>query len=160
MDIYEILEARKVPFERHGHPAAVSCEDADKVIPFFEGAARTKSLFLRDAKGKRHFLVVLTGARKVDFDALSETLQAKRLGMASPERLKERLGLEPGCLSLLAILKDADRKVELAIDEDVLKFPRILCHPWVNTMTLILPTTELLRLLEEEGRSYTCLKLP
>ncbi len=157
MGIYEILEAHKVPFERFDHPAAVSCHEADKVIPFFEGASRTKSLFLRDAKGKRHFLVALRTDRHVDFKALSDMLEAARLGFASEERLERHLGVAPGCLSLLAILKDQEGTVELAVDKAVWTSEKVLCHPWINTSTLILPTEHVRRLLEERGRKAAIL---
>jgi len=157
MDIYEILEARKVPFERFDHPAAVTCEEADKVIPFFEGAARTKNLFLRDAKGKRRFLVTLRTDRHVDFKELSDKLDATRMGFASEERLEAHLGIAPGCLSLLAILKDAEGKVELAVDKDVWSSQKILCHPWVNTTTLIIPTEHVRRMFSEMERKAAIL---
>ena len=160
MDIYEILISHKVPFEGYLHPPAVSCEEADKVIPFFEGAARTKSLFLRDAKGNRHFLVVMRTDRNVDFKTLSGMLSANRVCLASEERLQSHLDIAPGCLSLLAILKDVDKKVELAIDADIFKSPKILCHPWINTATLILSTQDVQRLLCERSRTSTLLRFP
>lgn len=160
MDIYDILVSHKVPFEGYVHPPAVTCEEADKVIPFFEGAARTKSLFLRDAKGKRHFLVVLKTDRKVDFKTLSGMLSANRVGFASEDRLQACLDVAPGCLSLLAILKDQERKVELAVDEGIWTYPKMLCHPWINTTTLILATADVQRLLCEFSRPSTLLRFP
>lgn len=75
-----------------------------------------KNLFLRDAKGKRHFLVVLDKDKRADLKALQEQLSCSKLSFASEERLKKHLGLSRGSVTPLGILNDAQGMVELVFD--------------------------------------------
>lgn len=56
--------------------------------------AKTKNLFLRDSKGKRHFLIVMSADRAVELKSLFEAIGRTKLGFASQEDLwiKKRLG--------------------------------------------------------------------
>jgi hypothetical protein len=56
--------------------------------------AKTKNLFLRDSKSKRHFLIVMSADRAVELKSLSEAIGRTKLGFASQEDLwiKKRLG--------------------------------------------------------------------
>ena len=58
MDIFRFLEENGIAYERCDHPAVFTCEEAERVVPPMEGA-KTKNLFVRDKKGRRHFLVVV-----------------------------------------------------------------------------------------------------
>ena len=58
MDIFRFLEENGITYERCDHPAVFTCEEADRLVPPMEGA-KTKNLFLRDKKGRRHFLAVV-----------------------------------------------------------------------------------------------------
>ena len=79
-----------------------------------------KNLFLRDAKGKRHFLVVLDKDKRADLKALQEQLSCSKLSFASEERLKKHLGLSRGSVTPLGILNDAQGMVELVFDRDLI----------------------------------------
>ena len=67
-DIYEILDRHGISYERTDHPPVFTVEEADRLVPPLPGA-KTKNLFLRDNKGKRHFLVVVSGDKQVDLEA-------------------------------------------------------------------------------------------
>lgn len=58
-----------------------------------------KNLFLRDAKGRQHFLVVLPGDRQADLGALAAALGSSKLSFASEERLMKHLGLTKGSVT-------------------------------------------------------------
>ena len=117
-------------------------EESKKLSPELEGAS-TKNLFLRDKKGSRHFLVTVPEDKQVDLKALSGKLDCSRLSFASPERLKTHLGIEPGSVSLLALANDNENKVEAFIDQDIWQAEAILCHPLVNTSTLVIPREDM-----------------
>ena len=53
---FEFLDTHEIAYVRHDHPAVYTVEEADRLVPDLPGA-KTKNLFLRDDKGKRHFLV-------------------------------------------------------------------------------------------------------
>src|SRR4029078_3614865 len=89
------------------------------------GAARTKNIFLRDKKGKRHLLLVTSCAKTVSIASFAETSGTDRLSFASPERLMKYLGVEPGAVTVLGLVNDPDHAVELYIDADVWRGPSI-----------------------------------
>jgi Ala-tRNA(Pro) deacylase len=66
----------------------------DNKIP----GAHSKNLFLRDPKGRNHYLVVLPARKKFDLKSFGNLLGV-RLSFASPERLQKYLGLTPGSVS-------------------------------------------------------------
>ncbi|MGB1009616.1 MAG: prolyl-tRNA synthetase associated domain-containing protein [Thiolinea sp.] len=147
MDLYGTLQQHNIRYQRTDHAAVYTCEEADRLLPDLPGA-KTKNLFLRDRKGKRHFLVVVSGEKSVDLKALAKTLEVNSLGFASPERLQKHLQLTPGSVSVLAVINDTDNAVELVIDQAIWQAESLQCHPLVNTATLVMPMTELRRLLD------------
>lgn len=147
MDLYGTLQQHDIRYQRTDHAAVYTCEEADRLLPDLPGA-KTKNLFLRDRKGKRHFLVVVSGEKSVDLKALAKTLEVNSLGFASPERLQKHLQLTPGSVSVLAVINDTDNAVELVIDQAIWQAESLQCHPLVNTATLVMPMTELRRLLD------------
>ena len=72
-DIAEYLAARGIEYQRHDHPPVFTCEEEAQHVPE-SGAARTKNLFLRDRKGKRHFLLVTSCTKQVSIAAFTEKL--------------------------------------------------------------------------------------
>ena len=86
-DVEEFLRALGIPFTRHEHPPW-----PPSPRPRSTGPASTplhcKNLFLRNQKGSRHFLVVLAITRRADLAALGDLFGERKLGFASPERLR------------------------------------------------------------------------
>ena len=159
MDIYGFLAENDIAYQRADHPAVFTCEEADEKVPPLPGV-HTKNLFLRDGKGRRHFLVVVDGAKQVDLKALRRTLGADKLGMASPARLEKYLGVEPGAVTLLGVVNDPERTVELVFDRAVWAAEQIQCHPLVNTSTLVLARADVERLLQHTGHDWQVVEVP
>ncbi|UTH73554.1 prolyl-tRNA synthetase associated domain-containing protein [Chromobacterium sp. IIBBL 290-4] len=157
--LYRLLDEQGIAYQRVEHPPAYTCEEATRLIPYLPGA-ECKNLFLCDAKGRRHFLVAVPASASVDIKALGETLGAKGLRFASPERLKKYLGLEPGSVTLLGAFHDAERAVHVVVDETLWANEAILCHPLVNTATLSVSVADLERLLIHSGHSPSILAVP
>ena len=55
------------------------------------------------------------------------------------------LDITPGSLSILGLMNDTENRVQLLIDEDVLKGAYIGCHPCINTSSLRLRTEDLIQ---------------
>jgi Ala-tRNA(Pro) deacylase len=105
MSLETFLREHGIAAPRHEHPAVMTCEESDRLVPPQPGA-KTKHLFLRDRKGARHLLVSVPPERAVDLGALGAALGVGRLGVASAERLGKHLGITPGSVSLLALVND------------------------------------------------------
>ena len=68
-EIYHLLEEKGIAFEKLEHQAVYTMEDMDKAGITAKGTV-CKNLFLRDAKGKKHFLVTVPEEKRVDLKIL------------------------------------------------------------------------------------------
>lgn len=159
MAIYSLLDQLAIPYQRVDHPSVFTCEEASKLLPDLP-AAKTKNLFLRDPKSERLFLVVSPEDHRVDLKALATMLGVKRLSFGSPERLDAVLGLTPGSVTLLAMVRDREKAVELVVDEAIWQAEQMQCHPLVNTATLIIRLNDVRRLLTHLDREAIVMRLP
>ena len=158
-DLAAFLARNGVLAERFEHPPVMTVEESERLVPRLVGA-KTKNLFLRDKKGARHFLVTVPHDLAVDLHALGTAIGAGRIGFASPERLRQHLGIAPGSVSLLALVNDTARAVELVIDCRLWNADAVHAHPLVNTATMVLPHAELERFLAATGHSPRIIEVP
>lgn len=114
-----------------------------------------KNLFLRDAQGKRHFLVVLCSCKALDLQALRGKLGTSALSFASEDRLKRFLRLEKGAVTPLGILNDEARSVEVLFDRDPTGLPSLGVHPNRNTATVLLAFSDLESLIRNYSNSVS-----
>ncbi len=158
-DLYAFLNAHDLAYTRFDHPAVFTVEESKVLCPDMEGG-KTKNLFLRDKKGERHFLVTVEEDKRVDLKRLSAVTGSSKLSFASPERLREHLGLEPGSVSLLGLFHDETQQVEVLIDEDLWQERFILCHPLINTSTLQLSREALEQFFQATGHAFRLIPIP
>ncbi len=160
MDIYKILAEHHIEYERCDHPPVFTVEEACLLTPNLAGA-KTKNLFICDHKGKKHFLVVLEAHKRIKLKMLAEVLGVKKVRFATPERLMQHLGITPGAVSLLAMVNDREKAVEVVIDSHLWESSNaFLCHPLVNTSTLVIAQHDIERLLNSTGHTFRILELP
>ena len=153
----EWLAANGVGYDLVEHEAVFTIDEMDKLDLGARGII-VKNLFLRDDKGKRHFLVCERFDKRADLRALGETLGVK-LSFASPERLQKFLGLEKGAVTPLGLMNDKGAAVEVLLDADLDCGERLGVHPCVNTASAFISYTDLVRLIEGNGNSLTGIKL-
>ena len=153
----EWLAANGVEYDLIEHEAVFTIDEMDKLDLGARGII-VKNLFLRDDKGKRHFLVCERFDKRADLRALGELLGVK-LSFASPERLQKYLGLEKGAVTPLGLMNDKDASVEVVLDADLDCAERLGVHPCVNTASVFITYTDLVRLIEGNGNSLTVTKL-
>ena len=135
--LLQYLEQLSIKYEYHEHLAVFTSEQARRLIPPLAGAS-AKNLFLRDRKGRRHFLLTLPDSKTLDIKSLAVSLGLSGLSLASPERLLKYLGITPGAVSLMALVNDPEGKVEVLVDKDLWQADYLQCHPLVNTATLVI----------------------
>ena len=154
-EVKAFLEEKNIPFEWVEHKAVFTIEEMEELgLESMDEIA--KNLFLRDQKGKRHFLVVVKGLKQVNLKELGEKLGTK-LSFASEERLEKYLGLKKGAVTPLGILNDENCAVEVYMDEDLCKLERIGVHPNDNTASVYLSPADLLNIIKEHGNSLEVL---
>ena len=143
----------------------VSSEPADNMekcaaVSAVLGMPICKNLFLRDAKGKQHYLVSVPDERHVDLKWLSAALGTSKLSFASAERLEKYLKVPQGSVSPLALLNDESESVIFAADETLSALPAVGVHPNDNTATVFLSFADLHSLIEEHGNGVLLLRFP
>lgn len=158
-DIYEFLDTHGIAYHRCDHPAVFTVAEVKRLVPPLDGA-HTKNLFLRDKKGRRHVLVVTSSDKQVDIKGLCGVLEFDHLSFGSPERLQKYLGIEPGSVSLLALLNDVHGEVGVFIDRTLWSATALQCHPLVNTATLVIAREGIERFLAATGHAYRLVDVP
>jgi Ala-tRNA(Pro) deacylase len=144
------LNANGFRYQQIEHPAVFTCEEADLHHSGIT-AVSTKNLFLCDKKGRRFFLAVTSCEKTIDFESLSPQLGVAHLRFGSEENLMRLLGLTRGSVTMMGLANDTEHQVELWMDSDIWQGEKFLCHPLVNTATLVLEKAELKRFLEFTG---------
>ena len=137
----------------------MTVEESLRHVPKLPGA-KTKNLFLRDKKARRHFLVTVPHDMAVDIGALEATLGVGGVGFASAERLQKYLGVTPGSVSLLALVNDEALAVEFVIDRTLWEADAVHAHPLVNTATMVLSHADLERLLAATRHAPRVIDVP
>jgi Ala-tRNA(Pro) deacylase len=159
VDIYRFLAENDIDYERCDHPPVFTCEEAERMVPPMAGA-KTKNIFVRDKKGRRHFLVMVGYDKVVDLKALGSLLGAGPLSLASPRRLKALLDVDPGSVTVLALINDHNNAVEVLFDQALWESPAFRCHPLVNTSTLAISKADLRRFLDLTGHDARVVDIP
>jgi Ala-tRNA(Pro) deacylase len=89
--------------------------------------------------------------KTVNLDELSSQLGVSRLRFGSEDNLGRLLGVSRGSVTIMGLVNDTGHQVELWIDSEIWKGENFLCHPLVNTATLIMTKAELERFLRLTG---------
>lgn len=150
--VYSKLAELGIAYTRHEHPPVATVEEAEVHWAGIE-ATHCKNLFLRNQKGNRHYLVILTHSKKADLRAVADQIGDGKLSFASPERLMKYLGLTPGSVSPLGLINDHDRGVRVVLDRDLKLATRLSFHPNINTATLTIAAHDFPRFLEACGNT-------
>ena len=155
-EVKVFLKEKGIPFHWVEHKAVYTIEEMEELgLEKMEETA--KNLFLRDQKGKCHFLVVIRADKQVNLKELGEKLGGVRLSFASEERLEKYLGLKKGAVTPLGILNDTACAVTVFLDKDFLEKKEIGVHPNDNTASVYLKTADLMQMIKEHGNSLEVL---
>ena len=141
---YDFLDSLGVEYQRVDHEAAMTieaCQEIDKTLEI----SICKNLFLCNRQETSFYLLMLPGDKKFKTKDISAQINSPRLSFGKPEYMEKFLDITPGSLSVLGLMNDKDQKVQLLIDEDVLKEPYIGCHPCINTSSLKIRTEDMMK---------------
>ncbi len=141
--VYTFLDELGINYTYMEHPAAMTMEDC-KAVDAALGANLCKNLFLCNRQQTHFYLLLLPGSKPFKTKDLSAQLGVARLSFGSAAHMEQLLGVTPGSVSVMGLLFDTDRQVQLLIDEDVLAEETFGCHPCVNTASVCFPTQVLL----------------
>lgn len=148
-ELFKRLETLGIATKTVEHDAVFTVAQSDALNQNLPGG-HTKNLFLKDAKG-RLFLVVAESHATIDMKRFHKCIGSARLSFGKPDLLEKTLGVQPGSVTALSLINDTEGLVTVIVDEQLMAFDTINCHPLINTATTALSTKDLLRFLRDTG---------
>ena len=140
---YDLLDRLGIRYQRIDHEPAntmEACAQIDRVLD----ATICKNLLLCNRQCTSFYLLMLPGEKSFKTSTFSKTIGSSRLSFADPQYMEEFLDITPGSVSVMGLMNDKDHRVELIMDEDILKGGYIGFHPCINTSSLRLKTADLM----------------
>jgi Ala-tRNA(Pro) deacylase len=119
----------------------------------------TKNLFLKDKKDN-FFLVTVDEDAIVDLKQIHNLIgAASRVSFGKPEMLLELLGVVPGSVTVFGLVNDVQNKVQVVLDEDLMRNEIINAHPLTNEATTSIAASDLLAFIRATGHDPLVLKV-
>lgn len=140
--VYDLLDSLGISYLRTDHGPAdtmEACNEIDAVL----GILICKNLFLCNRQKTAFYLLMMPGDKVFKTKELSAQINSARLSFGPPEEMKELLDITPGSVSILGLMNDHENRVQLLVDEDVLKGEYLGCHPCINTSSLKIRTEDI-----------------
>lgn len=128
------------------HPVFTVAEAQDQRCQMEGG--HSKNLFLKDKKG--HFFVVITDeAASIDLKTLHQRIGAQgRVSFGKPDLLMALWGVAPGSVTPFGAITDVEGRVTVVLDSYLLRHELLNFHPLINTATVTIAKTDLIRFLQ------------
>lgn len=157
-DILRYLDENSLPYQYVSHPPVYTCEQAELHRPSLPGVS-TKNLFLRDDR-RRFYLVMTACEKRLDLKQLGKVLGTSKLHFGDEATLLRLLGVSPGAVTVLGLINDPDQQIHLVVDSAIWEGAFFLCHPLVNTATLVLAQADLRRFFTLTGHIPQIVEVP
>lgn len=157
---YKLLDRLGIEYYRVDHEYAdtiEACHEVEKTL----GANICKNLFLTNRQQTDFYLLLMPGDKPFKTKLLSKQIGTARLSFATPEHMEKYLDITPGSVSILGLMNDSERKVNLVIDRDLLSDEFLGCHPCINSSTLKIKTEDVMsKILPELNREAALVEFP
>lgn len=147
--LFEFLDKLGINHSTIEHPALFTVEDGRDWHDKIPGL-HCKNLFLKDRKDKI-WLAVMPGNKRADLNRLEKRLGAPRFSFGKPELLTEVLKLTPGSVTPFGLMNDAQKRITVVLDADMLKAETVNFHPLRNTASTTIKAKDLVKFIEALG---------
>lgn len=158
--VYDLLDSLGISYLRTDHGPAdtmEACKDIDAIL----NTLVCKNLFLCNRQQTQFYLLMMPGDKPFKTKDLSKQINSARLSFASPEHMEEFLNIQPGSVSIMGLMNDVDKHVQLLVDKPVIESEDLGCHPCVNTSSLKLKTKDVFeKFLPAVGHEPIVVDLP
>ncbi len=153
------LQELNINYKEVQHLPVYTIEEMDALGDIFDGAKICKNLFVRDQKGKRHFLIVMPEEKRAPLAEIATKIESTKLSFASEERLMKYLKLTPGSVTPLSVINDEENAVEVIFDEELKKEKLLGVHPCENTATILITPNDLEKYILENKNKLKYIKI-
>ena len=156
---YDFLDSLRVSYQRIDHEPAMTMDVCAAIDEALE-ATICKNLLLCNRQSTAFYLLMIPGTKQFKTTELSHQIGSSRLSFAAAEYMEQFLDITPGSVSVLGLMNDHEKRVQLLIDEDVLKGEYVGMHPCINTSSLRLKTEDLMeKVIPAMAHEYRVVKL-
>ncbi len=152
MEIHKLLSDLNIKYDEIEHKAVYTIEEAinERIMDRIDGI-ECKNLFV---KNKNHYyLIFIESSKRANLKEIATFVCEQKLSFASEEELKRILSLDIGSVTPMGIINDKDNLVTLILDKD-LKDKKVLVHPNVNTKTINIEFSDLIKFIEFLNHKY------
>ena len=158
--VYDLLDELGIEYQRIDHEEAntmEACAEVDKML----GVTICKNLFMCNRQQSDFYLLMIESSKIFKTKYLSAQLGTSRLSFAPPEFMEEFLDINPGAVSVMGLMNDRGKHVQLVMDKEIYESEEIGCHPCVSTASLRLKTADILeKFLPAVGHDVRVVDLP
>ena len=140
--VYDLLDRLGIPYLRVDHEETntmEACSEVDKVL----GVTICKNLFLCNRQETNFYMLMMPGTKPFKTSVVSKLVGSARLSFADARYMEEFLHIRPGAVSVMGLMNDTQRRVQLLIDREVAESEFLGCHPCVSTTSLKLKTRDM-----------------
>lgn len=156
--VFDFLQQSGIAYEVSEHPAVYTMEEMEQ-LGLDKLGTIPKNLFVRDGKGRQHFLITAAADTHIDLKALGEKLGVKKLSFASAERLQQYLGVTAGCVSPFGVLNDTQNAVTVIFDSKLAGLPKLGVHPNIHNATVWLSFEDLCKAIQKAGNTIQIIEI-
>lgn len=158
--VYDLLDNLGIEYERVDHEEAntmEACEAVDQALD----VAMCKNLFLCNRQETQFYLLMMPGDKPFKTKDISKQIGSARLSFGKAEFMEEYLDINPGAVSVMGLMNDTEKRVQLLIDKPILESEFVGCHPCVNTSSMKLKMRDVLeKFLPAVGHEPIIVDLP
>lgn len=149
-ELFARFDALGIAYVTHRHRPVFTVDEGRDLKASMPGG-HPKNLFVKDKKGAI-FLICAISSTVIDLNATSKLIGSGRFSFGSAERLMEHLGVEPGSVTLFALINDPEHVVTLVMDEALFDADPVNFHPLKNDATTAISPADLLKFVRSLGR--------
>lgn len=141
--VYDLLDKLGIEFDRLDHEPIFEMARLKEVREHL-GISINKNLFLCNTQQTRFYLLLMPGEKPFKTKELSKQVNSSRLSFGPQDKLLELLNVTPGSVNIMTLMYDTENKVQLIIDEDLIKNDYFGLHPMINTTSIKIKKEDIL----------------
>lgn len=142
-EVYRTLAELRIPFERVDTDEAIAMEDCVQIDARLQ-MKMVKTLFLCNRQQTAYYLFITAGDKPFCSRNFSTSLGISRVSFAPSEKMQTMLGTRIGAATVFSALLDADGRVQIVFDRDVLAEEWYGCSDGTTTGYLKIRTDDIL----------------
>ena len=151
--LFAYLNTLGIPHTTVEHPPFHTVEEGRALKQTLPGG-HTKNLFMKDKDGVIVLISALSSS-ELKLNQLHKQIGTRRLSFASPELMKEVLGVVPGSVTAFALMNDTQARVRFIADAALMACDPLNFHPLINTATTAVSRADFERFVTQTGHNIT-----